>query len=102
MTPWHCAVAVDVYGNFKTGHVATWRSTHDAVYRDGRPYFFREKSHLFQWEAEVDFEHLYGGGITIHNKGGVSQTRSALSNSDKMKAATLAILQGNLSFKGFL
>lgn len=102
MTPWHCAVAVDVHGNFKTGHITTWKDTHDIVYRDGRPYFFREKSPLYKWDAQVDFEHLYGGGIIVHNKGGETQTRSAFSDSDKMKAATLAILQGNLTFKGFL
>lgn len=101
MTPWHCAVAVDIHGNFKTGHIATWKSTHEVVYRDGRAYFFREKSPLFEWDSEVEFEHLYGGGIIVHNKGGASQTKSALSNSDKMKAATLAVLNRRLTFRGF-
>lgn len=101
MTPWHCAVAVDIHSNFKTGHIATWKSTHEVVCRDGRAYFFREKSPLFKWDAEVEFEHLYGGGIIVHNKGGASQTKSALSNSDKMKAATLAVLNRKLTFRGF-
>ncbi|TDZ26084.1 Spore wall maturation protein DIT1 [Colletotrichum orbiculare MAFF 240422] len=70
MTPWHCAVAVDVHGNFKTGHVGVWRDTHELVHRNGQPYFFREKSDLYSWDAQVEFEHLYRGGLVVHSAAG--------------------------------
>ncbi|TDZ27410.1 Spore wall maturation protein DIT1 [Colletotrichum spinosum] len=101
MTPWHCAVAVDVHGNFKTGHVGVWRDTHELVYRNGQPYFFREKSNLYSWDAQVEFEHLYGGGLVVHSAAGVYQSKRNLSDSDRLKAATLAVLQGRLAFRGF-
>ncbi|KAF4824966.1 Spore wall maturation protein DIT1 [Colletotrichum siamense] len=102
MTPWHCAVAVDVEGNFRTGHLPTWRDTHELVYRNGLPYFFRERSTLYSWDAKVDFEHVYGGGIVIHNVGGAEQTKASLSVSDQKKAASLAVLQGRILFRGFV
>lgn len=101
MTPWHCAVAVDTRGYFKTGHAANWKDTHDLVYRNGRPYFFREKSPLYSWDAHVEFEHLYGRGLVVHNIAGPEQTSDSLSDSDKEKLASLAILQGKVRLKGF-
>ncbi|KAH0423568.1 hypothetical protein CcaCcLH18_12094 [Colletotrichum camelliae] len=102
MTPWHCAVAVDVQGNFRTGHLPTWTDTHELVYRDGLPYLFRERSTLYSWDANVDFEHLYGGGLVVHNLGGPEQTKASLSVSDRKKAASLAVLQGRIVFRGFV
>ncbi|KAF6793734.1 glutamyl-tRNA(Gln) amidotransferase [Colletotrichum sojae] len=102
MTPWHCAVAVDTRGRFKTGHLAAWRDTHELVLKDGKPYFFRERSPLYSWDANVEFEHLYGGGLVVHNAGGVEQTKSSLSDSDKRKAGALAVLQGKIVFRGFV
>ncbi|EQB44842.1 hypothetical protein CGLO_16367 [Colletotrichum gloeosporioides Cg-14] len=102
MTPWHCAVAVDVEGNFRTGHLPTWRDTHELVYRNGLPYFFRERSTLYSWNAKVDFEHMYGGGLVVHNVGGSEQTKASLSVSDQKKAASLAVLQGRILFRGFV
>ncbi|WQF89193.1 Putative isocyanide synthase/Spore wall maturation protein DIT1 [Colletotrichum destructivum] len=102
MTPWHCTVAVDVHGNFKVGHVSVFRDTHELVYKDGRPYFFRQKSPLYSWDAKVEFEHLYGGGLVIHNAGGPGQTRDSLSKSDKRKLASITLLQGTVRCEGFL
>lgn len=93
MTPWHCAVAVDVYGNFKTAHAGDLRKTHDLVYKNGKPYFFRERSPLYQWDAKVEFEHLYGGGLIIHNAGGPDQTEQSLSAADQAKLDALSQLQ---------
>jgi len=71
------------------------------VYKHGRPYYFRTRSPLYQWEAKVDFEHLYGRGLVVHNIGGVYQTKGCLTDSDKEKLATLAILQEYVQLKGF-
>ncbi|KAK1959861.1 pyoverdine/dityrosine biosynthesis protein [Colletotrichum sublineola] len=101
MTPWHCVVAVDVYGAFRTGHAATWKNTHDLVYKDGRPYYFRERSPLYNWDAKVEFEHCYNGGLVVHNAGGAEQTKESLSAADKEKAVSLALLQGKIVLQGF-
>lgn len=102
MTPWHCAIAVDVRGNFKTAHVRDLRNTHDVVYKYGRPYFFRERSPLYQWEAKVEFGHLYGGGLVVYNVDSDGSTEhKSLSDADRAKLASLALLQGSVRMKGF-
>lgn len=67
-TPWHASVAVGVDGSFRTVHAEDVRDTHDLVYKNGQPYFFRERSDLFDWTANgvtVKFEHLYPCGLII-------------------------------------
>jgi pyoverdine/dityrosine biosynthesis protein Dit1 len=102
MTPWHCAVAVDTQGNFKTAHVGVLNATHDKVFKHGRPYHYRERSALWNWDAKVEFEHLYGGGLVIHNIRGDEQCKDLLSKSDKLKLASLAIAQGKVELRGFM
>ncbi|KAH8746348.1 Pyoverdine/dityrosine biosynthesis protein-domain-containing protein [Hyaloscypha finlandica] len=102
MTPWHCAVAVDTQGNFKTAHVGVLNATHDKVFKYGRPYHYRERSALWNWDAKVEFEHLYGGGLVIHNVRGDEQHKDLLSKSDKLKLASLAIAQGKVELRGFM
>jgi hypothetical protein len=65
MTPWHCAAAVDVNGSFKTAHVSDLRKTHDVVYSGSRPFFFRERSALYDLGASVELEHLYPCGLIV-------------------------------------
>lgn len=65
MTPWHCAVAVDVNGSFKTAHVSDLRKTHDVVYSGNRPFFFRERSALYDLGVSVELEHLYPCGLIV-------------------------------------
>jgi hypothetical protein len=99
MTPWHCAVAVDVHGKFVTGHAAVLRENHDLVYNNGQPYYFRERSPLYLWDAKVEFTPHYGGGLTVRNTG--CQIKEFLSTGDLEKLAALLRLQGNVVLKGF-
>lgn len=67
-TPWHSSIAVGADGIFRTVHAEDVRETHDLVYKNGQPYFFREKSKLFDWVEDglrVKFEHLYPCGLVI-------------------------------------
>ncbi|OGE57323.1 hypothetical protein PENARI_c002G09864 [Penicillium arizonense] len=67
-TPWHASVAVGLDGSYRTVHAEDVRDTHDVVYKNGQPYYFREKSQLFDWTADglsVKFEHLYPCGLVI-------------------------------------
>ncbi|KAH7309635.1 Pyoverdine/dityrosine biosynthesis protein-domain-containing protein [Stachybotrys elegans] len=101
MTPWHCAVAVDVKGNFKTAHAEDLREDYDVAYKDGRPYCFRERSSLYNWDAKVEFDYLYGRGLLVRNAGGPEQTSDSLSAGDRDKMATLLTLQGKVVMEGF-
>ncbi|KAH0541723.1 hypothetical protein FGG08_003815 [Glutinoglossum americanum] len=65
MTPWHCAVAVDVNGSFKTAHVSDLHETHDVIYSGSRPFYFRERSALYDLGASVELEHLYPCGLIV-------------------------------------
>ncbi|KAJ5114002.1 Pyoverdine biosynthesis [Penicillium angulare] len=67
-TPWHASVAIALDGSYRTVHAEDVRETHDLIYKNGRPYYFREKSELFDWAADglsVKFEHLYPCGLII-------------------------------------
>ncbi|KAJ5673209.1 hypothetical protein N7507_002336 [Penicillium longicatenatum] len=67
-TPWHASVAVALDGSYRTVHAEDVRETHDLVYKNGQPYFFRERSDLFDWPSDglsVKFEHQYPCGLII-------------------------------------
>ena len=95
MSPWHCSVAVNVDGTFQTAHVGVLRETHDLVLRNGIPYHYRERSDLWNWEAEVEFEHLYSGGLVVCH----SMDKLDLCEADKLKLASLAINHGKVEIR---
>ncbi|KAJ5134832.1 hypothetical protein N7448_000145 [Penicillium atrosanguineum] len=67
-TPWHASVAVGVDGSYRTVHAEDVRDTHDLIYKNGQPYYFRERSEIFNWAEDgisVKFEHLYPCGLII-------------------------------------
>ncbi|KAJ5548943.1 hypothetical protein N7513_006177 [Penicillium frequentans] len=68
LTPWHSCVAVDLNGVYRPVHTEDVRHTHDLIYKDGQPYYFRERSELFDWSKDgllARFEHLYPCGLLI-------------------------------------
>ena len=75
-TPWHSSIAIGLDGSFTAGHAEDFAKTHDLIYRDGRPYFYREKSDLFDWgNLKVEFEHLYPCGLIIRPVDGSPSAR---------------------------
>ncbi|CAI7608850.1 unnamed protein product [Penicillium bialowiezense] len=67
-TPWHSAVAVGLDGSYRAVHAEDVRDSYEVVYKHGQPYYFREKSSLFDWTEDglsVKFEHLYPSGLII-------------------------------------
>lgn len=64
-TPWHSVVAVGLDGTYRTVLPAEVRDTHDVVYHNGRPYFYREKADIFRWPFSVKIEHQYPCGVII-------------------------------------
>jgi hypothetical protein len=68
LTPWHSSLAIGIDGSYRTVHANDVRETHEIIYKHGQPYYFREKSDLFDWSSAgliVKFEHLYPTGIII-------------------------------------
>ena len=64
MTPWHCSIGVTASGKFITDHASNLRQNYDLVYRNGRPYHFRDRSEIWNWEG-VDFEFFFPRGVRV-------------------------------------
>lgn len=97
-TPWHCAITVGVDGSYKTVHAQDLQNSHHLIYRNGRPYFFREKSPLYDWEEDVvEFEHLYPQGLLARAKG----EKPVLTGENLERLRELARVQGSVRVEGF-
>ncbi|KAI1330922.1 Clavaminate synthase-like protein [Xylariaceae sp. FL0255] len=93
MTPWHGVVVLS--------HALSVPSlTHDIVYVDGRPSYFRERSELLNWAGmDVTFEFLYPCGIMI--KPAHPTSIYPLSMVDMQKIRTLATTCSPIVLRGF-
>ena len=101
MTPWHSSVAVGVDGSFTTVHAEDVRETHDLIYENGRPYFFREKSDLYNLgDIKVKFEHLYPCGLIIR-PAAEPGNKPSFRNIDAKKLRKLAEVQSPVVLRGF-
>jgi hypothetical protein len=84
-------------------HSKEVRETHNLIHRHGRPYFYRQKSELFDWaeeEGKVEFEHLYGGGCVVTPVMKDAEDRM-LTAAGLGKLKKLAALQSPVIAKGF-
>jgi hypothetical protein len=121
MSPWHSSVGVKSNGVFVTAHKSQHLQTGEftLVHKDDQPYYFREKSLLFEWEAKVEFEHYYQQNLVVKEKKIESDvsgskhtdadavpatesnpdTKQELSEADLDKLASLAILHKGIKFE---
>ncbi len=85
-SPWHSSLAVAVDGSYSTVHSRDVRDTHDLVLRDGRGYYFREKSDLWDFGGGRD-------GVILEprfpNRMLVSPARAELNGTMTLSAAQL-------------
>ncbi|KAI0115741.1 Pyoverdine/dityrosine biosynthesis protein-domain-containing protein [Nemania sp. FL0031] len=68
LMPWRSAIAVDGDGSYRAVYPDEVRDTHELIYKNEHPYYYRVKSDLFDWTdsgLQVDFEHLYPCGLII-------------------------------------
>lgn len=66
MTPWHCSVAVTTQGEFRTTHAQAVRGHYNLIEQDGRPYYFRQKSEIFDdWAGKADIQFFYPRGVRV-------------------------------------
>lgn len=67
-SPWHSSLALGVDGSYSTVFAKDVRESHELVLKDGRGYYFREKSdlwHLSQDDAEVAIEPRYPNRLIV-------------------------------------
>ncbi|KAI2627258.1 Pyoverdine/dityrosine biosynthesis protein-domain-containing protein [Hypomontagnella submonticulosa] len=65
-SPWHSCVAISVDGSYSTVHSQTVRESHNLIQKDGRGYYYREKSELWDWEdEEITFQPEYPNRIVV-------------------------------------
>ncbi|EKG16375.1 Pyoverdine biosynthesis [Macrophomina phaseolina MS6] len=101
MSPWNCAIAVSTQGELKTAHVSDLRGSHDLVLKDGKPYCFREKSDLFQWDSNVRLEHHYGGTLVIRNFDERKAAEDVIGEQDRKRLVSLALMHNRVELQGF-
>ena len=100
-TPWHSSVVRAVDGTFTMAHSASVSAlTHDLIYENGRPMYFRERSDLFNWPGmDVVFKYQYPTGIMItpREPGASYSLRSV----DMQKLRALSIQTSPVILRGF-
>ncbi|KAI0386925.1 Pyoverdine/dityrosine biosynthesis protein-domain-containing protein [Hypomontagnella monticulosa] len=65
-SPWHSCVALSVDGSYSTVHSQTVRESHNLIQKNGRGYYYREKSELWDWEDEnVIFQPEYPNRLVV-------------------------------------
>ncbi|PWY73030.1 hypothetical protein BO70DRAFT_261501, partial [Aspergillus heteromorphus CBS 117.55] len=68
-SPWHSCLAVGLDGHYRCVHSKDVDQTHELVYQHGRPYFYREKSPLYNWGMSVlELQPRYPRGMSMKVK----------------------------------
>lgn len=72
-TPWHSTVAMGLDGSYRTVHAKDVKDTHTLVEHNGQPFYYRERSDLWDWNDEgVTFEPQYPSGILVRRQSRVA------------------------------
>ncbi|KAI1366304.1 Pyoverdine/dityrosine biosynthesis protein-domain-containing protein [Xylaria arbuscula] len=102
MTPWHGAVVRGADGSVSMSHaILIPAMTHDIVYFEGRPSYFRERSDLFDWkDLKVEFEFLYPCGILITPASSSSNYNLHMLNMENVRK--LAMFCSPIILRGFV
>lgn len=102
MTPWHGVVVRKVDGTITMMHAYKVQAvSHELVYQNGRPMYFRERSDLFSWNGkDVDFEYLYPTGLIVRPRD-IGSAKNALCTVDMQKVRKLSELCSPVCLRGF-
>jgi hypothetical protein len=93
--PWHASVVVLSNGEIKTGNSQDFRKLYEIITKNGQPYYFRERSPMYEWVAEVEFGHDYDG-LIVRNPSPKAQT---IGRDDRLKLARLIVQYQNKSVR---
>jgi alpha-ketoglutarate-dependent taurine dioxygenase len=101
MTPWHSSLVRSVDGSIQMSHALRVPAlTHELIYEDGRPSYFREKSELFNWPGmDLEFKYMYPCGILIIPRD--RNSRYSLHNVHMQKVRKLAEICSPIVLRGF-
>ncbi|KAI2464696.1 Pyoverdine/dityrosine biosynthesis protein-domain-containing protein [Annulohypoxylon bovei var. microspora] len=103
-SPWHSCIALALDGSYSTVHSQTVRGSHNLIQKDGRGYYYREKSALWDWEDdEVIFQPMYPNRLIIKPATYVTWGRKTLSaiEGEKLKGLREAYTKGSIEVLGF-
>ena len=101
MTPWHSSLVRELDGSIQMAHaLRVPAKTHELVFDDGRPSYFRELSQLLNWQMEVNFDYLYPCGILISPRD--VSAKYSLHNIYMQKVRALAEVCSPVILRGFL
>ncbi|KAL9057174.1 MAG: hypothetical protein Q9162_002502 [Coniocarpon cinnabarinum] len=99
-TPWHSVCALSLSGGYSMTHAKDVRETHRLIRHKRLPYYFRERSDLWDWENDdVMFEPRYPNALHIYPLHTDSRALTA-DEADKLKALA-GVYEGSLSVTGF-
>jgi pyoverdine/dityrosine biosynthesis protein Dit1 len=87
--PWHASVVVLSNGEIMTGKSQEFRRLFEVVMKHGRPSYFRERSPMYNWSADVLFQHDYAG-LIVKNP---HQRPQVLGKDDRLRLAHLIVCQ---------
>ncbi|KAL9946834.1 dityrosine synthesis enzyme [Verticillium nonalfalfae] len=100
-TPWHCSIAFRLDGSSTTGPRAVFDNdpAYELVLEDGKPSYYRERSDLFAWDADVAYEPLYPSGLMIRPAAGPKTL--SIRNVDAAKVRALSERNSPVILRGF-
>lgn len=100
-TPWHSVCALSVSGDYYMGHAKDLKDTHNLVHHNGRPYYYREKSELWDWECDdVAFEPRYPNELHIYPLHGDGDRTLSETEMGKIRGLS-KVFEGVLEVRGF-
>ncbi|KAL2158727.1 hypothetical protein VTH06DRAFT_4209 [Thermothelomyces fergusii] len=89
-SPWHSSLAIAKDGSYSTIHAKDVRETHDLIFKDGRGYYFREKSEQWDFEdEEIVLEPRYRNRMVVRPAKAELYGTKTLSESQLQKLAAL-------------
>lgn len=100
VTPWHSAPYFTADGHMRFEHRESFDGDDKAelVWRNGQPWYYREKNPLLSWPEDVTVEFNYPCGITIQR---VDDARPSIKVVDMQKLRLLAQENSPVILRGF-
>ncbi|CAG8417188.1 unnamed protein product [Penicillium salamii] len=75
-SPWHSSIALSLEGLYSTVYSKSVCETHNLIYKNGRAYYYREKSDLWDWDDEdVIFEPQYPNCMLVYPRADTKTTK---------------------------
>ncbi|KAH7394736.1 Pyoverdine/dityrosine biosynthesis protein-domain-containing protein [Pyrenochaeta sp. MPI-SDFR-AT-0127] len=105
--PWHSSVALALDGSYSTVHSKDVRETHSLILRadeENTPYYFREKSELWDWaDTDVVFAPHYPNTLAVRPRRTVEPGTKSLTTEqiEKLKALISVHSAGPVVIEGF-